>query len=134
MKMDEKLIQLFQIPWKVNGRDYSGADCWGFVCLAAYDLFGIEYPSYCYDLRNEDREIIANLMLSHSKKMKRNQTAKAGNIVLLTMFGHDSHVGLMLNEFEFLHIEKGIGVNKQDLRNSKWANKVRGYFENASTA
>ena len=127
--MTRPLKDFFTIKFKARGRDWNGCDCWGFARLVAVEHFGKEVPALDENYsRIENSEELEGLVSKH-KALFQECLNQPGALVLLRRSGFDCHVGIMVSDHEFLHIEKGIGVNKQSINHSHWSDKLLGFYE-----
>jgi lipoprotein Spr len=114
------MIEYTKIPFKANGRDFSGADCWGLVWLIYRYELGIDLPTYTHYDANTLREV-AKAMMTHSiaddwievdepKKfdvvvMRARVRAMDGKRRSLPI-----HVGVAVDKYRFIHCEQGVNT------------------------
>lgn len=84
------------------GIPYSQQDCWGLVKLFYKKIFDIELKAY-YEQRPNDRSITMNMIYSHSGEFAEVKEPKLGDIIVFKMFGIPCHIGIYINQLEFLH-------------------------------
>lgn len=96
-----KINDLLGVPYKEHGRDMSGFDCYGLAIEAAkrcgYKLNDVFYENH-------------NLSLSDEIKPTLNVTPieKPRTGALLEMeYGDELHVGVCINNREFIHMTRG---------------------------
>ncbi len=100
------------IPFKDHGRDFSGCDCWGLVCLVYREELGIYLP----DLGDGYGDAYAREEVNSTTK---NATAENWNldvtdrerrlldVLTFTRGGIETHVGMWVADGEMLHIIDG---------------------------
>ena len=106
-----KLVDFIGIPFVNGGRDFTGCDCWGLVCLAYRHLFGTELEDYqisCFDTLRIKGQI--------EKEVKSAEIWKEINIpeipCLVVMSTNPNfprfcnHLGLYVEDQKFLHTFK----------------------------
>ena len=123
------------LPYKNNGRDTSGIDCWGLVCLFYKNELNIDLPSYteeydgAQDLRNE------SLLTKYKQdSWTKTTTPEVGNVVLFNILGELCHVGIYLGNNKFMHSREGKDSVIESLSNVKWAKRVEGIYERDQTS
>lgn len=102
-----KIDDLIGIPYKDNGRDLNGIDCYGLVLLIA-ERNGIKIPDLQYtncDLNLSD-EYVPTLPVKETNLLEEN--------TILEMECKGSlHLGIAINKKEFIHATKnGVRINK----------------------
>lgn len=117
------------IPFKANGRDRSGVDCWGLVCLIYKEEYNIILPSFSTEYHIEDDLRINELFAQYREGWQEKETPEAGDLVLFRIFGEQTHVGVMLNGQQFIHTREGSNCVVDHLTLSKWKNRVSGFFK-----
>ncbi|HEY7823807.1 MAG TPA: NlpC/P60 family protein, partial [Acidimicrobiia bacterium] len=53
---------------------------------------------------------------------------REGDLVLLRWAGQPAHIGVMVNETDFIHSLQGIGAHIESVTSSRWRNRVDGYW------
>lgn len=106
--------QLIRIPFKSQGRDYEGCDCWGQVYLAYRDYCGIELESWedisAYDFRDIRRLIELHKKTWHS--IHEPDKPRIFDVVLMKTQASEllvAHVGMMISSTHLIHTEKDMG-------------------------
>lgn len=110
----EKWRALLKTPYKKYGRDFDGADCYGFAILMEKEA-------------GRDLKDLINLDGCNIKKDDLNikERRRAEKFFLVEFdFQNHTHVGVMINTSQFLHMTYE-GVRCGDIKN----HKIRGYYD-----
>jgi len=126
------IIDYLHIPFKDRGRTYNGVDCFGLVQLFYKDQFNIKLPSYVEAYENEkDRQAICNEINKERKLSGWIETTNPqyGNLIILNILGRPLHLGIMLDNKQFMHCLKKKGVLIENTDDISWANRINGYLK-----
>lgn len=121
-------LKYFRIPYVHEGRDFSGADCWGLVILYYREELGIELPDYkgapAYRDWCDSRYILeAADTLSELFSSVDVTQAQPGDVVVICANSRvPNHIGVCLDNKEFLHTLDGHGPAVSRL--STWRRRV----------
>jgi len=107
------------------GTPYDKKDCWGIVVEFYRLVYGIELKHY-YDEVPQSRDIANNLIYHNKGDFKKVSEPMFGDIVLIKLFGIESHIAVYLGDGLILHTSKNTGCVIDRL--SKWEKVVTGYF------
>lgn len=126
------LSHYMPIPFKERGRDHDGVDCYGLVYLIAREQLGLEVPAYTdgYATCMDQREISAMIQqetVSTWRPVER-RDIQLGDLVVLRIAGHPWHCGLMVNRYDFLHIERGSNVCRDRIGSLRWEKRIDGFY------
>lgn len=97
----------FDLPWKEDGRDRDGVNCWGLVALIYAERFAIALEHVGTDAAGgqvetiTDGERVSGRWLEVDRRRPR-----FGDVILLRPMGH-YHVGLVVEPGIFLHVNRG---------------------------
>ena len=134
------------IPFAYRGRTRKGLDCWGLVHLVMREHFHIDVPSYddvafyeeengC-DTTHERVLAVSQSIQEAAEQWKRDwhqvQKPQAGDVVLFRNAGEPSHVGLMVDASQFLHVEEGVNSLVESVSDRLWCRRVDGYWRHCS--
>jgi len=117
------------IPYKHQGRDINGIDCWGLIKLIYKDMLGIEIwdigEDYSKDWSWEGKDYFIE---NYQKQWERVTEPRIFDGVLIhNGRGRTNHAGVMLENDRFIHcIKAGVVISRITDRN--WSNRVAGYF------
>jgi cell wall-associated NlpC family hydrolase len=102
--MKSNISKYIGIPYRLNGRDFSGTDCLGLVWLYLRDQ-GISIPD------GDDLPIDENWQESAESRFikgldaiaERVETPQKNDIVLIHCYKQSAHIGIMLDSQYVLH-------------------------------
>lgn len=102
------LADLIGKPYKENGRDLTGFDCYG-LAIEVTKRFGKPLNDVIYN--NHDIELSS--LLVPTLNVKTTEKIKAGTILEMN-FRNELHIGVCLNEKEFIHTtaKQGVRISK----------------------
>ena len=116
-----------RIPFKVAGRSFEGADCYGLYRLLFLDAFGKELPKYDYynstETEQSNNAINDNLDCIFTKSEKL-----FGSMVLMQKGGLISHVGFYLGNNQMIHTTEAKGVQIVDIRHKTIKEAIKGFY------
>jgi len=118
------------IPFKDNGRDRSGCDCWGLVRLALKEQFDKDAPSLAGypDTEYASSENMVQTGL-HEIEPQKVDNPKPGDIALIRLHGKLCHTGLYIGNNDILHTSKATGAiieNMDGIRQLRL--KIEGFY------
>lgn len=118
------------LPYKDNGRDESGIDCWGLVRLFYKREYDIDIPSYTEQyVGRDDPTLTATITKFKADSWIKTNEPEPGNVVLFNILGQPTHVGIYLGEGKFLHSRGGLDSVVESTTNTKWKNRIEGYYK-----
>lgn len=118
------------IPFKEKGRDRRGADCWGLVRLIYKEQYNIDLPSFANEYPSvDDRERIHELIAQYKEAWNPVDTPSDGSVVLFRMLGSETHIGVAINEQEFIHVREGADSVIERFDSVNWKNRLIGHFK-----
>ena len=108
------LIKYLKIPFRHQGRDFSGADCFGMLLLFYKHELGIELPDYDKDYPEDwwtEQSLITDLYKEY--QFKKVKTFEKGHVILFKNTSTiPGHIGIVLDDSTFLHMTRtGAGTN-----------------------
>jgi cell wall-associated NlpC family hydrolase len=96
------------------------------------EIFGKDLPTMDEDYSSiEDRATLQRLITQHSSDFTRVENPQPGDLVLMRVVGFNSHIGLVLEKGNFLHMWKGAGVVVERLTGPEWRHRIEGYYRYA---
>lgn len=112
------------------GLPYSAFDCYELVRLFYRKVLGISLEQLYITVpeKAEDQKMVVD---SYKPSFKEVDKPEFGDIILIRHMGLNCHVGVYLNEREFLHTQKGTGsiIDKSN----KWKKRFNGFYKYAKS-
>ena len=126
MDLDEFVDRALDVPFEERGRSYDGWDCWGLIYVAYRDLYEITLPTYTGEYHStRRREELQDLIVQ--RKMggwELSDPYRPGDVALVRMMGRNCHVGLMLSDWNMLHVQSGIMAIVEPIDRPPWRDKA----------
>jgi len=102
------LTNYIGIPYKFHGADRSGVDCLGIIKMYYAEMLGIRIPDYFY-IHGSAKDS-CHLTIEAGEQDHRwepVQHLEYGDILIFRIGKYPSHVGMYLQDDEFLHCLEG---------------------------
>lgn len=116
-KYDEVRASLMQAyrdwkgtPYRLGGTSAAGVDCSSLVGIIFDDYFGVDMPMNTRRLLNQGEGI-------------RRASVRTGDLVFFRTGRSTLHVGIIVEEGEFLHASTSEGVTLSNIYNRYWSNR-----------
>ena len=127
------------LPFREHGRcllSDGGLDCWGLYRLALQEQFGLATPSLVdgYDSTLARSAAQMGAVVEHeTARWRRIEPGfeECGDVVILRVYGHPVHVGMVLGQGDMLHIIDGMDSCIENYAAMKWRNRVTGFYRHA---
>ena len=119
------------IPYKDQGREMEGLDCWGLVRLIYKQELGIDLPSYCDGYQSAEEVHGASRMVVEEKarwSQIPDGEEEPGDVVVMKISGLPMHVGVIIGYGKMIHVMKGCDSVVEKYRSTMWKNRIDGYF------
>lgn len=100
-------------PYILGGSGPEGVDCSSFTQIVFEDQFDITLPRSTREQLNSGQRV-------------RRRSIRPGDLIFFKTARRDLHVGIVMNEGEFLHASVSSGVMISSLRDRYWATKYLG--------
>jgi hypothetical protein len=117
------------LPYKDNGRDTTGIDCWGLVRLYYKDELGIDLPSYTDEYEGPFDTNVARAINHYKDNWEQTTTPGVGDIVLFNIYGEPAHVGVYVGNNKFLHSREGKDSVIESLAGVQWNKRLAGIYK-----
>ena len=111
--------------FKLIGIPYSEKDCWGIVCEFYRIVFNIHLKQY-YETVPENRDIAKSIVYDSMKDFVEVKECKFGDLLLIKLFGVESHIAVYLGEGKMLHTSEHSGCLIE--RTSRWEKLIVGIY------
>ncbi len=98
------------VKYKLGGLSKRGIDCSGFVYITYKDRFGIKLPR-------------TTALQSRTGSRVSKSRLRAGDLVFFRTSSKVRHVGIYLEDGNFMHASTSRGVMISSLRNTYWSKK-----------
>lgn len=123
------LYTYLKIPFKHQGRDFNGADCFGMLRLFYLYELGVDLPDYTNDYPEDwwtEQSLITDLYREY--KFIEVSTFERGNVLLFKNTSTiPGHIGIVLDDSAFLHMTRtGAGTN--NYRYGMWARQIHSVY------
>lgn len=126
--MDRNWTDRFiDIPFKPDGRDRSGCDCWGLVHLIYRERLGIELPDYRGIFTDQSLATlrrVAEVMNQNRESWQKVDTPQPYDVVMMRSGKYTWHVGIVVSKNYMLHIMEGIDSCLEEYTGIMWKNRV----------
>lgn len=119
--------RILNAPYRLDGFTRQGIDCFGLVRLVYRWRLGIAVP------RLKQRPTRENWRrLRH--EWKRADRIRAFDVVLFRAYGAPAHVGIAINDEQFIHSAPCMGVTVGRLDSPQWASRAIAIFRHRRLA
>lgn len=121
------LLKYYNIPYKVDGRSFNGADCYGFLMLFYKNELGIDI--FDYKFQPNDVSIQHELAVLYESFTKVDTVSKFD--ILLFQRPSGMHCGIALNSRQFIHLTEKPGCTVGNI--STWLRHMIGIYRYKET-
>ena len=119
------------IPFKKSGIGFDGTFCWGLVVLVYCYRRGIILPDYdgCLGQGSDaDLRRVLGIIETESGKWFKVKQPKELDVVLFRTGILNRHIGIALDHYRMLHVDKGIKSCVQRFNSLAWKYKLIGFY------
>jgi cell wall-associated NlpC family hydrolase len=124
------LKKAMTIPYLHKGRDYSGADCGGFIMLLYRDFLGITLPDFNidYDVNWAVKADKSHFIENYYKLFQKVEKPELYDIVLFqTKKGIANHGGVVIGNSRFIHLFKS-GMSINSYNDETFKRRLNGFY------
>jgi cell wall-associated NlpC family hydrolase len=121
------------VPFRERGRDFSGCDCWGLICLAYREVLGLDLPALdnlAGLSRQQAGKVFAQVSAGHRPVPPGQE--RPGDVVLFR--GRPAHAGLVVRPGLMLHAAPEINTCIESYRGGAWKDRLLGIYRHAQLA
>lgn len=115
------------IPFKCDGRDRSGADCYGLVALIYQEQLGIELNLFNGVFINQSFSCLKNVarvMEEEREKWERVEKPIVFDVILLRFSEYVWHCGVIIGNKKMIHVMTGINSCIENYNSITWRQRV----------
>lgn len=120
--------QYIGIPFKPDGRDHVGLDCWGLVVTIYKEQLNIELPSWSGVFKDQSysclKQVARSMAIERDRWLKIDKP-EPFDVVLLRTGAHVWHVGCVIDDTHMLHVMSGINSVIEPFTGLMWKHKVQ---------
>jgi len=122
------------IPFKKNGFDRSGCDCWRLVIMVYRDELGIDLPGFdgiYVDETLASLKKVTRHIRETKEQWKKVTKPKTFDVILLRTGSMVYHVGVVVGKRTMLHVTEGIDSTIEEFTGIQWKDKIEGFYRYA---
>jgi len=121
-------MKYLAINFKYKGKSLLETDCYGLCKIIAQER-KIKLPNVNYKEYHMRQTHFLIQRHCENTKLWNKVKPKIDTIVAFRLDEVISHVGYMINETEFIHIRKNVGVRVDNINDPLWQLQIVGYYE-----
>lgn len=110
---------------KLIGVPYSKMDCWRIAVEFYKIVFNHDLKNY-YDEIPQNRDIAKNVIYSSMGDFTKVETPKFGDLILIRLYGIESHIAVYIDKDKILHTTDHSGCCIDRL--ARWEKLIVGYY------
>ena len=111
------------VPFRDQGRDTSGWDCWGLVYCLYRQVFKVNLPDYLVEVNAEITVPLMRGELENYREVPLGNEAP-GDVVVL----RPCHVGVVIDRGRMLHAHRGAATCIQSYTGFQWRDRIVGIY------
>lgn len=121
--------QYIGIPFKANGGNLDGINCWHLMEMVYREQFKINIPKYDLSEAPTAMELAALLKENEYPVWKKIEHVKIGDGILIRISDNvPLHVAVAVSSYEMLHIHKDINSCIERFDTGKWRYRILGFY------
>lgn len=135
MKLSEFVDRALDVPFVEKGRSFEGWDCWGLICVAYCELYGVELLSHTGEYSSTRRREELQTLITTRRELDGwvlHDPYEPGDVVLMKIMGRNCHTGLMLPNMWMLHVLDDVAAVVEQIDRAPWwtdqYNKIEGIY------
>lgn len=121
-----------KIPFVDMGRDKTGVDCYGLVCLYYKRELGIILPEYLIPPQKAGEINSGILHEKETGRWEEQSKPERGTVILFNLHNRHTvinHIGVYIGGNRFIHTLKDHGVSLVRLPHYYFTPKIRGFYK-----
>lgn len=122
------------IPFRPNGTDRSGCDCWRLVVMVYREKLGIDLPDFAgvyVDDSLASLKRVTRTIRDAKERWKKVDKPMSFDVILLRTGGMAYHVGVVVGRRTMLHIMEGINSTVEMFTSLQWKDRIEGFYRYA---
>lgn len=121
------------LPYKIDGRDRQGVDCWGLVHLVYRERLGVILPDIegGHEACGGDWSRVAKILEEGARRWTPVDRPQAYDAILMRRGVLACHVGLCAGGSMMLHINEGINSSVESFKGLRWGKRIVGFYRYA---
>lgn len=124
-KIDSSIYKdLIGKPFKYFGRGPEQYDCLGLM-YELYDRLGIIMPQQASVI---DKKLRASALEDGKEMFEKIEKSEPGCFIGFNYAGYVAHVGMMLDNVRFIHIQNKKRVCIEKINDLKWKSRIDGFY------
>ena len=123
--MKKRIIEYIAKP-------YESYNCFDLVRDFYLTEFDIELSNYFDGGPVPDRREVETLIVSNKGDFVKVDKPEYGDVVVIALYGLECHIGVCINQTDFLHSRKGTGSTMEKL--SRYGKMVAGFYRHKAKA
>ena len=121
------IVKYIGIPYDIKNNN-----CYTLVRDFARNELGLMVPDYMFNVDNyhdEAEDILNQTRHCLGKGWEVTDKLELGTVVTFRVLGRESHIGICINDREFLHNFKGRNSGIDNLKSGEWCTRLKGRFK-----
>ena len=134
------VIKYIGMPWRTGGRDINrdgGLDCWGLVVKFYKEHYHLTLPEFTeITTKSSYKECSEKFEVEkgNDTDFVEVEIPQEGDIALFLLAGHPIHVGIVLTDNQFMHMDDRAGCSIENYKGMKWKSRLQGFYRHKSLA
>ena len=118
------------IPYKINGRNEKGLDCYGLIIDIYKKHFSINLPDFNSSFLSSSDQAIPNKAKKESEYWTpvNYNSRKQGDVILFNIGGNPFHIGLILDQSKMIHTLEGHNCVIESYSGARWRSRFEGIY------